>query len=145
MNRKIDENPFSATDLFLRNYFDRTVVQDFVTVVDSKINYPLDVIKNPTALILEIACVGASMEDITLTINQDVLRIVYDSKSNEDKREYVKRSISRKSFDLGYKVSAKYNLDAVDAVLDKGLLIVTLPLAKEATSKKINIRSIPVN
>jgi len=126
-------------DVFLKNYFDTKV--DYTSVSDSKINYPLDIIQSDSGLLIQIACVGADLEDISITTALDTLRIKYDKPKLDDGYNYVFKSIAQRSFDLGYKVSAKYDLNRIEAKLSKGLLSISIPYEENQQPKSINIIS----
>jgi HSP20 family molecular chaperone IbpA len=48
--------------------------------------------------------------------------------------------LSKKSFDLGYKISPKYNLSKINAEMENGLLKLHLPLSEESKAKSIKIK-----
>ena len=111
MIRNVVQIPFNSMDVFLKNYYDTKV--DYTSVNDSKINYPLDIIQSDSGLLIQIACVGADLDDISITTALDTLRIKYDKPKLDDSYNYVFKSIAQRSFDLGYKVSAKYDLNRI--------------------------------
>ena len=139
MIRKVSEVPFSNFDIFLRNYFD--TIDDFFSLEsrDTKINYPLDLIHSNEGLMLQIACVGADISDISITTTLDTLRIKYDKPKGDDTLNYIIRSIAQRSFDLGYKVSGKYDLEKLQAKLSKGLLTIKIPFKESQQPKAISI------
>jgi len=139
MIRNVVEIPFNSMDVFLKNYFDTKV--DYTSVSDSKINYPLDIIQSDSGLLIQIACVGADLEDISITTALDTLRIKYDKPKLDDGYNYVFKSIAQRSFDLGYKVSAKYDLNRIEAKLSKGLLSISIPYEENQQPKSIKIIS----
>ena len=124
MIRNVVQIPFNSMDVFLKNYYDTKV--DYTSVNDSKINYPLDIIQSDSGLLIQIACVGADLDDISITTALDTLRIKYDKPKLDDSYNYVFKSIAQRSFDLGYKVSAKYDLNRIEAKLSKGLLSISI-------------------
>ena len=74
------------------------------------------------------------------------MRVIYEkpsiesNPSDEEAPHYVHRGITRKSFNLGWKVSPKYNLSKIDAKMENGLLSVTVPVAEESKPKAIKIK-----
>jgi HSP20 family molecular chaperone IbpA len=50
------------------------------------------------------------------------------------------RTIKKASFDIGIKISSKYDLQKMAAALEKGLLILEIPFAKENKPKKVTIK-----
>ncbi len=128
-------------DIFVKNFFDTKT--DFEAVANSgKLNYPVDISQTPDALILEIACVGVDVSDIKITKTPGLLHIKYNRQSDDKStanRTYISKSISRKSFDLGYKIPAKFDLDKISAQMDKGLLTITIPMKEDALPQEVII------
>ena len=139
MIRKVSSIPFSPVDVFLKNHFDAKT--DYSSVNDNKINYPLDLIQSDEGLHLQLACVGAEIEDISITTTLDTLRIKYDKPKIGEDVNYIIRSIAQRSFDLGYKISAKYDLDKLEAKLSKGILSIRIPYKESQQPKSIKIKS----
>ena len=70
------------------------------------------------------------------------MKINYE-KGDEDSPkgfEYLHRGIARRAFNLGWKISPKYNLNKITATMDKGLLSVFIPISEEAKPKSISIK-----
>jgi HSP20 family protein len=131
-------NPF---DILARDFFNAHA--EFDSAFSSKIKYPLDIYEDPQGLHFEIACVGLSKEDIELTIlDGDTIRIVY-AKERElsPDRTYITKGIARRSFDLGYKISNKFNLKSLEAEMADGALHIHIPYAEAAKPVSIQIKS----
>jgi len=52
----------------------------------------------------------------------------------------IHNGLSKKSFDLRYKIAPKFDLNNIDAALTNGLLEIFIPLAEEAKPKTIKIK-----
>jgi HSP20 family molecular chaperone IbpA len=52
----------------------------------------------------------------------------------------IHNGLSKKSFDLRYKIAPKFDLTQIDAALTNGLLEIFIPLAEEAKPKSIKIK-----
>lgn len=139
MIRKVDSVPFSSVDVFLKNFFDQKA--DYLSVKENNINYPIDLIQSDEGLQLQLACVGAELEDITITVTADTLRIKYDKPKIGEDVIYIVRSIVQRSFDLGYKLSGRYDLEKLEAKLSKGILSITIPYKESQQPKQISIKS----
>jgi len=132
------------TDLLFRNFFDTN--STFNSYVEQKPNYPVDVYTCENDLCFDIACVGLEKKDINITTEGSTLKVTYSKPSIESNRsdveasEYIHKGITRKSFDMGWKISAKYNLSAVKAEMKNGLLTVRIPIAKESLPKQVTIK-----
>ena len=132
------------TDLFFKNFFDTQT--EFQSFADVKPQYPVDIKVTDYALTFDIACVGLDKKDITLDVTDNTLRVIYEKPnvesnlSDEDAGEYIHRGITRKSFNMGWKIAPRYDLTKIEAVMKNGLLTITIPLVEEAKPKTIKIK-----
>ena len=117
-------------------------VNSTFTTFQEKINYPVDIYEIETGLQFELAVVGLNQEDLDILVEGDIIRITHDRKIIEgvQERPYIQRGIAKRSFDLAWKISSRYNLSKLDAKLDKGLLIINIPFSIEKAPKKIEIK-----
>ena len=64
--------------------------------------------------------------------------------NSEDKGDdfegYIYHGLSKKSFDLRYKIAPKFDLSITEAEMLNGLLTIFIPLADEAKPKSIKIK-----
>jgi HSP20 family molecular chaperone IbpA len=125
-------------DIVWKNFLD--VNSQFATF-ENKINYPVDIYETENGLRFELAVVGLNQEDLDIQVEGDTLRITHDRKATEVERNYIQRGIARRSFDLAYKVAMKFDLTQLIATMDKGLLIIDIPLSEERAPKKIAINA----
>jgi HSP20 family molecular chaperone IbpA len=110
--------------------------------LQEKINYPVDIYETENGLRFELAVVGLTEADLDIQTDGDTLRIKHDRADQEVPLDnYYQKGIARRSFDLAWKVSSKLNLNQLEAILDKGLLIIDVPYAAEKAPKKIEIKS----
>ena len=129
------------TDLLFKNFFDQA--STFETNLDKKINHPVDIMYTEEALIFEIAAVGLNKKDIDLsTEDGTTLKVSYtkpnieSNDSNKDAGEYIHKGIAKRSFDLGWKISPKFDLTKIDAKMENGLLTISVPITPESKPKK---------
>jgi len=145
---KVD-TPFGTrlfpTDLLFKNFFDRASA--FETSVDRKINHPVDIIHTEDALLFEIAAVGLAKKDIELEVEDgNCLKVSYTKPSIEsnnsdiDAGEYIHRGIAKRSFNLGWKISPKFDLTKITASMENGLLKIEIPVTPESRPKTITIK-----
>ena len=133
------------TDLLFKNFFDQA--STFETNLDKKINHPVDIMYTEEALIFEIAAVGLNKEDIDLsTEDGTTLKVSYtkptieSNDSDQDAGEYIHKGIAKRSFDLGWKISPKFDLTQIDAKMEYGLLTISVPITPESRPKTIKIK-----
>ena len=126
------------TDLLFKNFFETD--SNFQSHVDNKPNYPCDLFTTDEGLNIEIAAVGLDKKDIKIETAENQIKISYERTDGDNPSvDYIHRGIARRSFNLGWKISPKFNLNRVDAKMDKGLLTIFIPIADEAKPKAIKI------
>ncbi len=133
------------TDLLFKNFFDQ--VSDFESTVDRKINHPVDIKLTEDALIFEIAAVGLEKKDIELQVEDgNCLKVSYtkpkieSNNSDLDVGHYIHKGIAKRSFDLGWKISPKFDLTKISATMENGLLSIEVPVTPESRPKTITIK-----
>jgi HSP20 family molecular chaperone IbpA len=124
-------------DIVWKNFFDTNA--QFNTL-ENKINYPVDIYEIQNGLRFELAVVGLDQEDLDILVEGDTLRITHERKTVDEYRPYIQRGIARRSFDLAWKVASKFDLTQLTATMDKGLLIIDIPVSEERAPKKIEIK-----
>lgn len=132
-------NKPSAFDILLKDFFSSSA--DFSFLETSKAGHPVDIYHDLDGLHFEIACTGISKDQVTVQVEGDILKIRYNKPTSEEKdqRTYLYKSISKRSFNLGYRLAARYDLSGIKGSFTDGLLTLTVPLAKEAKPKTIEI------
>jgi len=126
-------------DILVRNFFNSE--HTFAPVFDAKIQHPVDILETEDGLHFEIACTGLTKKDIEINVEGDVLRITYN-KDEETLPEgtWIHRGIARRSFNLGYKIARRFDLEAIDAKMQDGLLTINIPHTEENKPTKIRIK-----
>jgi len=132
-------------DSLFKNFFEDSFF--YPTCAHEKISYPLDSYEDKEGMHIEIAAIEIPREDIKITLeNGTILKIQYDKTSCEQDcktaRKYFQKSISRKSFNFGYKLSSKFDLDKITVVLADGLLKIDIPYSENINfePKQIEIK-----
>jgi len=131
-----DLDPF---DLLWKNFIDHD--SRFNTLLE-KVNYPTDIYETADGITFELAVVGLDSKDIVIETQGEVLRIKYNKEKHEDETKYIYKGIAKRSFDLAWKVSSKFDLPKLEAQLEKGLLTIKVPFAETAKAKTIQIKEI---
>ena len=131
-----ERSPF---DILFRNFFNSE--DQFAPALNSKQPHPLNIYYNDEGLHFEVACTGLIKEDLDISVEGDLLKISYKKpKEDLDLSGYIYHGLSKKSFDLGYKISPKYNLSKVSAEMENGLLKLHIPISEESKPKTIKIK-----
>ena len=130
-------------DILWKSFFDHNA--SFKPIKEKAVSHPCDIQETDNGLRIEIAAVGLTKDDIDIIVDSETLRIAYRKTEDERKKEkeeyrYLHRSIRKASFDLGWKISSKYELAKLDASLERGLLTLDIPFAKENKPVKVKIK-----
>ena len=133
--RPFELDPF---DLLWRDLFD---TQSHFAAITQKVTHPVDIYETEEGGIrFEIAAVGLDQDNIDIIVDGDQLRITYE-KPNKPEENPIYRGIKRSSFNLTWKISTKFDLNMLEASLDKGLLILSIPVAEGKAVKQIKINT----
>jgi len=134
---KTHTDPF---DVLFKNFFNNDSF--FAPALETKISHPVDIYETKEGLHFEIACTGLSKEDVNINIEGDILRVTYEKdRENEiDVTNYIHKGIARRSFNLGYKISSRFDLQNADAQMNNGLLTISIPFAEQAKPKALAIK-----
>lgn len=132
-----------TVDLLWKSFFDKNAL--YRPISEKAVQHPVDIQETDNGLKIEIAAVGLDKSDLDIIVDSETLRVAYrksDDEKEQEKNEYryFQRSIKKASFDIAWKVSSKYELAKMSAGLDKGLLTLEIPFAKENKPKKIEIK-----
>jgi HSP20 family molecular chaperone IbpA len=132
--RPFELDPF---DLLWRDLFD---TQSHFSAITQKVTHPVDIFETKDGIRFEVAAVGLDKEDISIIVDGDQLRITYE-KPNTPEEAPIYRGIKRSSFNTTWKISTKFDLSKLEASLDKGLLILSIPVAEGKAVKQIQINT----
>ena len=132
--RPFELDPF---DLLWRDLFD---TQSHFSAITQKVTHPVDIFETKDGIRFEVAAVGLDKEDISIIVDGDQLRITYE-KPNTPEEAPIYRGIKRSSFNTTWKISTKFDLNKLEASLDKGLLILSIPVAEGKAVKQIQINT----
>lgn len=131
--RPFELDPF---DLLWKDLFETNT---HFSAITQKITHPVDIFETESGIRFEIAVVGLDKSEIDIIVDGDQLRITYE-KPNRPEEVPIYRGIKRSSFNLTWKISTKFDLGKLEASLDKGLLILSIPTAEGKAVKQIKIK-----
>lgn len=133
--RPFELDPF---DLLWRDLFENN---SRFAAITQKVTHPVDIYETPEGIRFEVAAVGIDSKDIEIHIDGDQLRIKYEKPQSEYEDSIIYKGIKKSSFDLTWKISTKFDLSQLVAEIDKGLLILTIPIAEGKAIRKIEIKT----
>jgi len=131
----------SPLDVLVKNFFDKDAIFDKPS--RQAVPHPIDVYESEQGLTFEVACVGLDKKDVSIAIEEDILKVSYkkgeDQQTADDKR-YYHTGVRKSSFDFGWKVARRFNLSKASAEMQNGLLCIQIPYAAEAKPKTLTIK-----
>lgn len=131
-----ERTPF---DILVRNFFQEA--GNYSPLAETKVPHPVDIYTNETHLVFDIACTGISKEDLEIQTQANILRVNYDkSKATAEAVEYIHKGIAKRSFNLGWKIDSKFDLNKADAQFENGLLRIAIPFTKGSELKTLKIK-----
>jgi len=125
-------------DILFKNFFQNESF--FTPVAETRIGLPVDIYETDAGLHFEIAGSGLTKDDMNITIEGDCLKIAHQKPDEQEGVKYLHRGISRKSFNLGYRIASKFDLSKASAEMTNGLLKIAIPFAEEAKPKSLTIK-----
>ena len=132
------ERHISPFDILFRNLFNAE--SQFAPALQSKQPHPVNIFYDDKGLHFEVACTGLTKKEVDINIEGDILKVSYKKPETEEFHEgTIYNGLSKKSFNLGYKIAPKFDLSTTEAELANGLLTIFVPLAEDAKPKSIKI------
>ncbi len=93
-----------------------------------------------SALHIDLEVPGVAKEDVSVSIENNVLSIKAKRAKNDDKnREWYRSEISTGDYERTFRISHGYNTESVEAKIDNGILRLSIQKNEEAKPKEIQI------
>ena len=128
----------SPFDILIKDFFNTDT--EFRPAHQTKINHPVDIYEANDGLNIDIACVGLTKKDIEITVEGDILKVEYNRDKSKNDETYVHRNIAKRSFNLGWRISRRFDLNKLNAKLENGLLHLFAPLTEDNKPKTVTIK-----
>ena len=128
----------SPFDILIKDFFNTDT--EFRPAHQTKINHPVDIYEANDGLNIDIACVGLTKKDIEITVEGDILKVEYNRDKSKTDETYVHRNIAKRSFNLGWRISRRFDLSKLNAKLELGLLHLFAPLTEDNKPKTVTIK-----
>jgi HSP20 family protein len=110
---------------------------------DFKLSYPFNTFIENSDLYIEVPVIGLDKSEVKIEVDNDIL-IISSSKKKVPEKNYIYKRITQKDFNIQAKIDIeKFDINKIEANLDKGLLIIKIPENKESKSKNrfsVNIK-----
>ena len=135
--KDMQRSPF---DILVKNFFDKE--SGFDKPTRHAVTHPIDVYETPDGLTFEVACTGLDRDSVDVKIEGDTLRVSHEAEIKEAKEPHhtYHSGIRRSSFNLGWKVSRRFDLTNIKAEMKNGLLTLSVPYSEESKPKSIKIK-----
>ena len=135
------EKRFSPLDILVKNFFNAEQ-EEFQQPNNRILNHPVDIYEDKDGLYFDIACTGLTKKQIELKVEDDVLRVIYTKKDDDDEKDlHIYHSgIAKRSFNLGWKIARRFELAKIEASMKDGLLKLFIPLTPESKPKTVSIK-----
>lgn len=136
-------NDYDAFDLFFNNFLGKTGYHAVTS--NQKLGYPADVYTANDELHIEIPIVEGKVEDIKITTMDNELRVTYQRTEvppPPPDKTYFYNGITKRDFDLAWKIPPKYNISELDSTFVNGLLAITIPRSSQSYPKQIEIKTV---
>ena len=132
--------PFGTSpfDILFKDFFKSD--GDYTPFNQIKVNHPVDIYEANEGLNIDIACVGLTKKDIEITVEGDILKVEYNRDKSKKDESYVHRNIAKRSFNLGWRISRRFDLSKLNAKLELGLLHLFAPLTEDNKPKTVTIK-----
>jgi len=134
--RKQFDTPF---DLLFADLFNSDF--SFSPINSCKIPYPSNVYEDNDNLYIELSAIGLEQEDLKIEMHDGYLNVSYNKEKEKEENEktYHYRGLTKKSFNLSFKISRKWDTENIKASLEKGLLLISMPILEESKPKQVMI------
>jgi HSP20 family protein len=102
---------------------------------------PVDIQETEDAYRLQAELPGLTKDDISITLENNVLRLSGERKFEKDVKKESYHRIERTygTFSRAFALPQQVNADAVQAAFENGILTITVPKAEQAKPRKISI------
>ena len=136
----LDRAHRSPFDILVKNFFDNESTFDKPT--RQVVTHPIDVYETKEGLTFEVACTGLDKNDVDINVEGDTLRVSHTTNTEEtlEPVHTYHSGIRRSSFNLGWRVSRRFNLSNIKAEMKNGLLTLSVPYSEESKPKSIKIK-----
>lgn len=143
----IIHEPFSEL-MSLRQAMDRlfegSVVRPahFLPALSEKLTPSVDIYQDLDKLTVKVTLPGLKSEDVSIDINNGVLTIKGEVKSEEEVKEedYLYQERRYGSFCRGFNLPSGLQTDKADATMEDGILTLNIPKTEEAKPRTIEIK-----
>lgn len=113
--------------------------------LNAPMGMPVDVSENAEAVFVRAELPGIEPKDIDISVTGDYLTIKAERKEESEKKTRTWHRIERRygAFSRTVELPCAVRPEKIEAVMEKGVLNVTLPKAEESRTRKIEVKVKP--
>ncbi len=129
--KRTDRLPFLFDDFFTTDWLGGTTNANKIGFNTPAVN----VQETDDSFVLELAAPGFAKEDFNIQLDNDILTISSEAKSekeNEEKGKYTRKEFNYSTFKRSFNLPDTVDGTRIEASYDNGLLLVALPKKEEA-------------
>ena len=127
----------------MRRMFERNPVRPWWPPEGMNLDMAMDVYEKQDNTIVKIALPGVKPEDVQVSVLGNALTITGEVKGEDDVEEknYIRRERRYGKFSRTVSLPGQLPADKIQAEYENGVLILTIPKAEEAKSKRIQVKA----
>ncbi len=130
----------SGLDRLMNEFLNEGCSYDRYAKNELTFNPSANVFETDNSFTLEISIPGYEKEQVSLSVENDLLTVKAEVKETEEKDyKYSRREFTVSDFEKSFKLSKNINQEKIEAAFKNGVLVVTLPKKEEAISMKRQI------
>ena len=120
-------------------------IYDKAALASGEVTERVEVKKDESELVFDLAVPGLDKEDIEVTLHDNVMTISYEKKeeSEEEKNCFLVRELKKSSFSRSLKLDETFIIDEEEEIISElknGLLKIIIPLKREKKKESIKVK-----
>lgn len=125
-------------------YINRRIVRPTETTVPAAqpervYRLPVDAYVTEDSVVLTASVAGLNLDDLEITVDDDVLVIRGEVNGVEENANYILRERFHGKFERRLQINIPVNVNAAEATYESGVLRLVLPKAEEARPRRITV------
>jgi HSP20 family protein len=102
-------------------------------------NPDMDIFETEMGFVIEAEVPGISKEDLKLNIEDDILTLEGEKKSENKDEEYLRKESKEGGFSESFSLPENVDKDKIKAKFENGVLRITIPKVKVLKQKEVTI------
>lgn len=140
LSKKRDVTGLPSFSSWIDNFFDTDLETGFLANFNTGMTLPaVNIKENNDNYVLEVAVPGMKKDDFNLEIDNDILSVSAETKSENETSDdyYTRREFGYASFKRSFTIPDTVQSDKIKAKYDSGILTILIPKREEAKRKPV--------